>query len=203
MLRHAPSWYSSSSPIFRVPCQDRHLRKRTLPAAAFRKCIGSDYSDLTRIGEADSSDFAKGDSARAYSDAVIFKDEAQATEALSELTTGMNSTAAEGCFQDLIEDALRKESTGKDEIKFGEVDIGQLNIKQPPGVEESAAWQIVVPVEILSGVGEGLTPSLYLERITMREGDALSSMTTQDVFEELDPALRDKLAATIAGRMTD
>jgi hypothetical protein len=169
---------------------------------AFRKCIGADYSDLTRIGDAESQDFAKGDSAEVTSTASIFKDEEEAADALSRYSKGMNSAAAEDCFQDLIEDAVRKESTGKDAFKIGEVDIGQVNVKQPPGVEESATWQIVIPVEITSGFGEGLSPDLYLERVLMREGDAIGTVTTQDTFEELDPALRDKLAAAQAGRMS-
>ena len=170
--------------------------------AAFRKCIGADFSDLTRTGDAESQDFAKGNSAEVTSTALIFKDEEQATDALSRYSKGMNSAAAEGCFQDLIEDAVRKESTGKDQFKIGEVDVGQVNVKQPPGVEESATWQIVIPVEITSGFGEGLSPDIYLELIVMREGDTAGTMTTQEVFEELDPALRDKLAAAMAGRMS-
>jgi hypothetical protein len=46
------------------------------------------------------------------------------------------------------------------------------------------------------------SPDVYLELIVMREGDATGTMTTQEVFEELDPALRDKLAAAMAGRMS-
>ena len=84
----------------------------------------------------------------------------------------------------------------------GEVDVGQVNVNQPPGVDESMTWQIVIPVEVTSGFGEGLSPDIYLERVVMRKGDTTASMTTQDVLEELDPALRDKLAATMAGRMS-
>ena len=169
----------------------------------FRECVGTDYSALTRIADAESHDFSMGESAEVTSDVAIFKDEQQASDALAEFSKGMNGTAAEDCFQDRIEKAARDESTGSDEFNFGEVDIGQLNIKRPEKVEDTAAWQIVVPVEITSGVGEGFTPSFYIEYIALREGDAVAYVTTQDSFDPLDSGLRDKLVATTAGRMEE
>jgi hypothetical protein len=75
----------------------------------FNKCIGVDYSELTRIGEADSQDFAKGDSTEASSDVAIFTSDQQAEDLMSEFAAGMSGSAAEDCFQDLIEEAFKGE----------------------------------------------------------------------------------------------
>jgi hypothetical protein len=102
----------------------------------FNGCIGVDYSGLTRIGDAESQDFAKGDSTEAMSDAVIFKDEQQAEDAMSEHSEGLGGTAAEDCFQDLVEEALKGEAG----IKLGEIDVGELSFTRPE-VDDAKAWQ--------------------------------------------------------------
>jgi hypothetical protein len=167
----------------------------------FNKCIGVDYSQLTRIGEAESQDFSKGDSTEATSNVVIFKDDQQAEDAMSEHAEGMGGTATEDCVQDLVEEALRKGgSTGR--FKLGEIDVGELNFT-PPTVDEAKAWQIVIPVEITSGVGKGFEPDVYLELVTLRQGDTVAVLSTQDVLTEFDRDLRDKLVQAMAGRMSE
>ena len=44
-------------------------------AETFRRCAGIDFSGLTRIGEAESLDFATGESTEASSEAVVFASE--------------------------------------------------------------------------------------------------------------------------------
>ena len=154
----------------------------------FNKCIGVDYSGLTRIGDAESQDFAKGDSTEASSEVAVFESDQQAEDGMSEYATGMSSSAAEDCFQDLIEEALR----GEKGFKLGEVDVGELSFT-PPDVDEAKAWQIVVPVEITSGAGEGFSADAYVEQVMLREGDTVASVTTQDVLTEFDPELRNQL----------
>jgi hypothetical protein len=39
--------------------------------------------------------------------------------------------------------------------------------------------------------------------VTLREGDAVAILTTQDVLTEFDRDLRDKLVHAIAGRMSE
>jgi hypothetical protein len=70
-------------------------------------------------------------------------------------------------------------------------------------VDEAKAWQIEMPVEITFGVAEGFEPSVYIELVTLREGDTVAVLTTQDVLTEFDPALRDKLVQTLADRMPE
>ena len=110
----------------------------------------------------------------------------------------MSGTEIEDCVQDLIEENVEADRS----VDVGEVDVGQLNVT-PPDVEEAGAWQIVIPVEITSGVGEGLTPSVYLEFVALREGDEVAILETSDVLTEFDSDLRDSLVAAIAGRMSD
>jgi hypothetical protein len=114
-----------------------------------------------------SQDFAKGDSTEAISDVVIFKSEQQAEDAMSEHAEGLAGAAAEDCVQDLVEEAFKEEGG----FKFGEIDVGELSFTPLPGVDEAKAWQIVIPVEITSGVGKGFEPDVYLELVILREGD--------------------------------
>jgi hypothetical protein len=164
----------------------------------FNKCVGADYSGLTKTGDADSQDFAKGDSPSASSDATIFRNDQQAEDEMSKLATGFNRIAAEGCFQDLTEEALKDEKG----FKLGDVDIGELRFT-PPDVDEAKAWQIVVPVEITSGAAKGFSPDVYLDFVVMREGDAVATVTTEDVFSAFDEDLRNQLVQKVAGRMSE
>ena len=107
---------------------------------------------------------------------------------------------AEDCFQQLVEESLEGEEAER--FEFGEVDVGQLSIAEP-AVEEFAAWQVAVPVEITSGAGDGLSPSIFLEWVIMREGDAVAFVQTNDVLTQFDPALRATLVEAVAGRMTE
>jgi hypothetical protein len=171
----------------------------------FNECISVDYSGLTRTGDAESQDFfAQGGQAKQASSAVvIFDDEQQAGDAMSKYSEGFGGSAAEDCFQDVIERAVRAEgdNEGFEGFKLGEVEIGELGFT-PPDVDEAQAWQIVIPLESTSGAGEGLEPNFYLELVLLREGDTTARLLTQHVLTEFDRDLRDKLIQTLAHRMT-
>ena len=164
----------------------------------FNRCIGADFSGLTEIGDANSQDFTTGESTDASSEATIFKSDQQAEDGMSELAAGMNGSAAEQCFQDVIEEGFE----GEEGFKLGEVDIGELSLTTPD-VEETKAWKIVIPVEITSGAAEGLSPNVYIELVALREGDAAATVTTLDALTEFDPELRNELVQTVAGRMSE
>jgi hypothetical protein len=164
----------------------------------FNKCMGVDLSELTKIGDADSQDFAMGESTQAQSTAVIYESDQQAEDAISEAAAGMSGSAAEDCFQDVVEEALKDEKG----FKLGEVDVGELSFT-PPDVDEAKAWQIVIPVEITSGAAEGLSPDVYIELVALREGDTVASVRTQDVLTEFDSELRNQLVQTVADRMSE
>jgi hypothetical protein len=163
----------------------------------FNKCLGVDLSGLTKIGDADSKDFAKGESTQASSSTVIYKSDQQAEDAISKAGAAMSGTAAEGCFQDVVEKAVR----GEKGFKLGDVDVGELSFT-PPDVDEAKAWQIVIPLEVTSGALKGLSPDVYIELVALREGDTVASVTTQDVLTEFDSELRNQLVQTVAGRMS-
>jgi hypothetical protein len=169
-------------------------------AKKLRECIGVDYSGITRTGEADSQDFAQGSSMEASSSASVFADEDQASAWWDEYSRGMSSSGAEDCFQESVKDSLRHEDQSG--FKIGEVDVGQLSFTPPAGVDEAAAYQVVVPIEITSGEAKGLSPDAYIEYVLLREGDTAAVVQTSDVLTQFDPALRDQLVAAVAGRMT-
>jgi hypothetical protein len=168
----------------------------------FNRCVGVDYSGLTRIGDAESPDFAMGDAEKVGSQVVIFQHEQQAKDAMSQLAKGLGGADAEECFEDLIEETVAEEGSGDDRSELGEVDIGEFSFT-PPAVDEAKAWQIVIPVEITSGIGEGLDPNVYLEIVTLREGDTIVDLATEDVATEFDRELRDKLVRTLARRVSE
>jgi hypothetical protein len=169
-------------------------------AEKLRECIGVDSSGTTRTGEADSQNFAK-EQAEVSSTAAVFAQVAQAESWMSEYTAGLSGSKAADCFQELIEDAY-EESGGQAGTKIGEVEVGQLSFTPPAGIDEAAAFQMVVPVEITSGEGAGLSPDIYYEYVILREGDTASAVQTADVLTAFDPELRDQLVAAVAGRMT-
>lgn len=169
--------------------------------ARFRECIGVDFSELTIVGEAESPDFAK-DSAEAGSEVTIFEDDQQAEDGIKEYSDGIGGTAAEDCFRDLVEDAVREEGNDA-EIKLGEIEIGELSFTPPENVDEGKAWQVEIPVVITSGVGQGFEPSVYTELVTLREGATVANLTTEDVLTEFDRALRDELVQALADRMSE
>jgi hypothetical protein len=168
----------------------------------FNKCIGVDYSEVTLVGEADSQDFAK-ESAEANSDVGIYESDQQAEDALSEYSGGLGSGATEDCFQDFVEKAMKEEGTSKEDVKLGEVDIGELSFTPPSDIDEAKAWQIAIPVEIRSGTFKGISADVYLDYVTLREGDTVAIVSTQDVLDEFDTELRDKLVEAVATRMTE
>ena len=167
--------------------------------AELRKCVGVDTSALTLTGEAESQDFARGETAEVSSSARVFADEQQASAWIDEYTRGMNGDEAEGCFQQVIEDAVAK--SGESDFEVGEVDVGQLSFTPPAGLDEAASWQVVVPVKFTSGVAEGLTPRVFVEFVVLREGDTVAVVQTQDVLTEFSQEVQDELVAAVAERM--
>jgi hypothetical protein len=166
----------------------------------FNECIGGYYSGLTRIGDAESKDFfaEAGGARQASSAVVILDDKQQAQDAMSKYSEGFGGSAAEDCFQAVLErDALER----FEGFKLGEVGIGELSFT-PPDIDEAQAWQIVIPLEATAGAGDGL-PSLYLELVLLREGDTTARLLTQHLVQEVDRELRDKLVRAVAGRMTE
>jgi hypothetical protein len=171
----------------------------------FNECIGVGYSGLTRIGDAESQDFffPQGGAMQASSAVVIFDDEQQAGDAMSKYSEDFGGSTAEDCFQDAIERVVRAEGNDPPEgFKFGEVDIGELSFTAPD-VDEAQAWQIVIPLESASGVEEGPEVNSYQDLVLLREGDTTARLLTQEVETEFDRELLDKLAETLAGRMSE
>jgi hypothetical protein len=161
----------------------------------FRECMGVDFSGVTITGEAKSQDFAMGESAQASSEARVLETDQDAADAVTEFARGMASDVAEDCVTDLIVRAFQEQDADED-IEIGEVDVGELSFT-PPDIEEGRAWQIAVPIEV-----QGLSPTVYLDFVMLREGDAVAQLETEDVSDPFDPALRDDLLEALAARMS-
>jgi hypothetical protein len=161
--------------------------------AKTRKCFGIDYSKLTLIGDASSKDFAQGENATASSEAQITKTESDAKAGLQKLATGLEG--------DKPKDCLRKAIGSTPGYKVGDIDIGELRTTKPSGVDEARAWEIVIPIEVTSGAGKGLSVSAYADAFYLRKGNVVAHVNTGDVLSPLDETLRDHLVSTVAHRM--
>jgi hypothetical protein len=60
-----------------------------------------------------------------------------------------------------------------------------------------------VVVEVASREGEGLSATVYLDLVYLREGDVLASVQTSDVLSAFDSDLRDQLLEGVASRMAE
>jgi hypothetical protein len=163
---------------------------------SFRKCLGVDYSEFTITGDAESSDFAMGETAEASSEAQIFAREGEAAVALEAFSEGMRSEAINECMQELLAGEVGTE------FEVGDVAAGELSFTPPAGVEEARAWQIAIPIEGKSGgESEGVSVTGYIELVFLREGDAIGSVQTVEVLSPFDSEIRDELVDAVAGRM--
>jgi hypothetical protein len=168
--------------------------QETPGAEKFRKCLGADYSALTIIGEAD-SDFAMANT-EATSTATVFAGEGQPEVAIRKLAEGMKSAAAPDCFRNLIEAA-----NGVTEVD--DVDVNGLRLTTPPGIAETKAWQIAVSFHVTSGAGKGLSPTAYLEFVTLREGENLATVQTSNLLRPFDHEVLGSLIEAMAGRISE
>src|SRR5262249_12560647 len=162
--------------------------------AKFRKCLGVDYSSINLTGDARSRDFAKGDTAQASSEAQIAGSAAQARQGFEQFATSMNGSKVKDCVKKLIPKSS--------DYKVGNVDVGQLRATPPANVDEAKTWQIVIPLEVTSGTGKGITATAYIDFVALLKDDAITTVEGLDVFTPFDSALRDHLVKTVAGRMT-
>src|SRR5919108_4488043 len=94
-----------------------------------RKCAGTDYSDLTIVGEHRSDDFASSETTQAFSTVTIFDSQSDVETATTRFRSDITSDEVAGCLRDAVE-----ESDDADEFEVGEVDIGELSFT-PPEVE--------------------------------------------------------------------
>ena len=166
----------------------------------FRRCLGADYSDLTITGEASSPNFVMGEATQVSSEVVILASEDEANEALAALEEGLQTEGLDDCFRDVLAEAADED---EEEFEIGDVQVGELSFT-PPDVADARAWQIAIPVEAAPGSeGAGLSITAYADMIVLREGEAIATVTTFDVFSAFDSALRDELLETVADRMSE
>jgi hypothetical protein len=133
----------------------------------FRECVGSDLSAVTIVGDADSDDFAMGETAEIASEATVFESEQMATDALAEAGAGYESSEADACLNEFGPEPA-------EEFEFGELEIGPLSYTAPSGIDDARAWQIVIPIEGAAGTeSEGVSATGYLDVVALREGDAI------------------------------
>jgi hypothetical protein len=106
----------------------------------FNQRIGVDYSQLTRIGEAESKDFAK-DSAEASSDVTIFEDEQQAEDAMSELQTAWVERPQKTVSKTSSKrPSRRKETVTSSSVRSTSASSASRLPARSPGNSSSSTW---------------------------------------------------------------
>lgn len=166
--------------------------------SAFRECAGVDYSAFTIVGEAESEDFAMGETAEASSEADVFESEDTAAAAVSEFSEGFSSDEANACMNEFLSEYE------DEEIEVTEAEVGELNFTPPSGVDDASAWQVVITIEGKPGTqAEGVSVTGYVDFVQLREGTATAGVTTADILTPFDPELRDDLVAAVADRMQE
>jgi hypothetical protein len=166
--------------------------------AAFRECAGVDYSALTKVGEAQSDDFAMGETAGASSEAGVFESADMAAAAVAEFTRGFRGDEASACMHEFLEELE------DDFVDVTQTEVGELSFTAPVGVDDASAFQAVIELEGKPGTdAAGVSATAYSDFVLLREGAATAAVTTQDIGTPFDPALRDELIAAVAERLTD
>jgi hypothetical protein len=163
------------------------------------ECLGADFSAFTFIGEAESKKFSAGGPAQASSDAEVFASEEMAAAAVAESAETHTNEALSRC----LAAAGRAGEFEDEEFAIGEIRVGDLSFTPPPGVDDALGWRMNATIEGKPGTrGAGLTVPMHMDVIQLREGDETASLTLINAPRPFDPKLRDKLLATIAGRLT-
>jgi hypothetical protein len=166
--------------------------------AAFRDCVGVDYSAFIKVGEAQSDGFAMGETAQASSEADVFESAEMATSAVAEFTRGFRDDEASPCMLEYLGELQ------DDQVEVTQAEVGELSFTPPVDVDDASAFQAVVTVEGKPGTdAAGVSVDAYLDFVLLREGAATAAVTTQDVATPFDPALRDELIAAVAERLTE
>jgi hypothetical protein len=148
-------------------------------------CLKLDLGDLTVTGKASSRDFVNGQITSATSAARLFANEQQARAAYKRIA----SEKLTKCFSDF----MRSQSTS--DAKVTDTSFGRLGF--PKLADESAAYQIAVTLK-----AQGLTPTVYVDLVFIRQTRATAILLFIDLFSPFDEQLKEQLARTVAGRMT-
>jgi hypothetical protein len=169
-----------------------------------RKCLGVDYSAFTIIGEAGSKDFTNAATvAQASSSSTVFASEGQADEAIRSFSDSTGSRSAKDCFRDLVQKALNEADTRVEtKSKVLKVDVVELSVAPPPDITETSAWRIATVIHDSGELGE-ITTTDYMDFVTLRQGDSLATVRTDDVSSPVDSELLDALAKALASRMSE
>jgi hypothetical protein len=165
---------------------------------AFRDCAGVDYSAFTKVGEAQSDDFAMGETAQASSEADVFESSEMAAAAVAEATRGFRDDEASPCMLEYLRELE------DDQIEVTQAEVVELSFTPPAGLDDASAFQAVITLEGRPGTdAAGVSATAYSDFVLLRVGAATAAVTTSDVVRPFDPALRDELIAAVADRLTE
>lgn len=183
--------------------QARPRQENLLSEAKIRKCLGVDYSAYTIVAEAGSKDFTNPATvSQASSSSTVFESEGEAEDAIKSFSANNGGRSAEDCFRDVIQQALNQEDARfETESKVLKVDVHELRLARPPEITDASAWKLATVIHDSGGLGE-MTTTDYMDFVTLRKGDSLATLRTDDTSRPADSQLLDALVEALAGRMS-
>ncbi|MGH3028209.1 MAG: hypothetical protein ACRDMW_06620, partial [Gaiellaceae bacterium] len=156
----------------------------------FNRCVGTDFSGITIIGEAESGGHETADgSISVNSESTVFESAEQGEQALAEVAE-VSTDRVDECMTTLL-DSLVEEG-----FELGDLEVSSLDVPTPAGADQVHAWRAQVEVS-----GEGGRAMTYFDLVLVRGGDAGISFTTFSVVGPFEEALRDELLAAMAARL--
>ena len=157
----------------------------------FRECITPATSALTVIGGADRIFYSKNGSAS--SGGTVFGSAEQASDALRGIKDNV-----ERCYGELFARNLVIEGHDPSSPSVGKVRARELDAAAQPDIDETIEWQIATPVTL----APGLTVNNNTDLVTLRDGDAIAIVTTDNGVAPFDAGLRDQLLEKLARRLS-
>jgi hypothetical protein len=136
-----------------------------------------------------------GDNSEIFSSVSVYTTEEEANQVLDLGAGVLTDQSQADCFEDTFQKRLENDPDTQ-QFEVHDAELGELSFTPPTGVEESRAFQVVLPVE-----ADGASVDVVLEAVVLHQGDALVTLGTVGADDPLDPSLRDDLAQVLAGKM--
>jgi len=154
----------------------------------FAQCLGIPDPKTLQTGDAQSPDFAKGQTTTASSEARFVHTDAQASAALAAYQTGKGTD----CFKQTLTSALPGQLPQG--ATTSNLAVQQLTF--PTLKDGTAAYQASLTVSIASGI----SVPVYVDLVIFRAGRAEVTLTTVNTGSPFDSGLEKKLAQNLAAR---
>lgn len=158
----------------------------------FGDCLSAEGKQLddATTGDAESPDFARGETTTVSSFATVFADEGSAEKAM-ELVA---SDELKACFDTIVTEEIKSSAGETEGVTFGDLVLKDASF--PKVGEETSALQFVVPI---SAAGTDVT--FYVDLVFFRQDRVVAGLFLGDLGKPFPSGEASTLAGKMAGRM--